>query len=238
MANNLITIDDRELLQYARFNKNTARGIFFSSVRATLNDMAFSTQKQAKFNIIPKSMNTRGNFNQSLIRVNKAKGRGLTSFVGAINKNGYDGLKNIELARKESNPAIPTLKESRGNKSRKLTPSKRLRRLGKFARPKTKRGLMHLSLNNYKGAFEINNKFSKLNPGIFKFGERVGKTSNGLIRRKILKLRDTEHNPTTPKKNKWLWKSTLLGASSDLTNRFYQRHFSKNYNRAVIRLSK
>ena len=223
--------------------KSKGIGVIKRSIRGTINDQAFTTQKAARFKTIPKSMITRSKFNQSLIRVTKAKGRSLSAEVGAINKDKYKGLKNIEFGKTEKNPAIPLLRENRSNnRKRKIPSSKRLGKLGTFKKLRGRnvgRQVSKLSSSNYNGSFQVMGSGSKLSQGVYRF-KGVGKIDRrtGFRRRNIEMIRYTKTNKTKPKKMRWLFKATEMGSNAALTNRFWIRNQDRYLTQGLNKLLK
>ena len=235
-----IKLNFLDLNKFISLTRSSQIGVIKRSIRATVNDQAFSTQKQARFKEIPNSMTTRGKFNQSLIRVTQARNRSLTSLVGAINKGDYRGLRNIELGKTERNVAIPHIKEVRGgNKKKKVVPSKRLRRLGNFVKISgsgSNNKLKHLSLSGYKGYFQVEDNSTKLPLGIYRFSGKGKKDKRtGFRKRKLIKVRNTEEKRTTPKINKWLFRSTKAGSKPSLNIRFWIRNQNRFLKKAFDR---
>lgn len=237
-----IKTDFKQFDKYTKLVQTKAIGVIKRSIRATVNDQAFATRKKAVKVEIPRTMTIRSRFNLGLIRVETAKGRSLTAEVGAINRANYFGLRNIELSKPEKNTAIPHLQEVRGgSKQKKVTASKRLGKLGSFVTIKgssSKLILSRLSKSGYGGYFKVIGKRTKLNPGIYKFrGKGVKERNKGFLRRKLEWVRDTEHPKTKPKKNQWLKRSTLRGASAGVTSLFWRRNqdrfLKKAYDRAL-----
>jgi hypothetical protein len=233
-----IKADFSEFKKFAKLSSSSTIGVIKRSIRATVNDQAFSTRMVAIFQEIPRSMLTRGRFNQSLVRVSPARGRSLVSEVGAIKKGNYDGLKNLELGKKESNKAIPHVKEVRGgSRKHKVTKSKQLSNV-KFTKVKSRKALSSLSNSGYVGLFKISNKNTKLSPGIYQFKGKGRRNKKGFLERKIIMVRDTQHPTTRAKRNQWLLRSTKKGASAQLTTRFWIRNQERILKKALDRLLK
>ena len=234
MSNDLkIKVDFKQLNKFMKLSRKTAIGAAKRSIRATVNDQSWTTQKIAKFREIPKSMTTRGKFNQTQVRVTTAKSRSLTSIVGATTSKGYRGLKNLELGKTEKNSAIPHLKQMRGgNKRKKIPKSKRM-----SSRPmkliNSKKSLASTGNSGYKGLWKITNKFSKLNPGIYQYVGKGTRTQNGLLKRRIEWMYDTQHPQTKATRNKWLYRSTKKGSTPALTKRFWLRN-SKRFIKSAL----
>ena len=114
-----ILTDFKQFDKYTKLTQTKAIGVTKRSIRGTVNDQAFATRKKAVKVEIPRTMTIRSRFNLVIIRVQTAKGRSLTSEVGAINKANYLGLRNIELSKPEKNEAIPHLDEVRGGSKQK-----------------------------------------------------------------------------------------------------------------------
>lgn len=233
MAGFKIKPDLKEFEKFAKFGKTKGVGIIKRSIRATVNDQAWATRKKAQKIEIPAAMETRTRWNQSLVIVTTAKKRSLTSEVGAINKANYFGLRNIELGKKERNPAIPLLNEVRGgSRSKKITPKKQISSYGKVAKIRSKTQLRKLGNSGYTGYFEMKNNSTKLRMGIYKYRGK-GKRVNGLLRRNIEKFRDTEHKATKPRKVQWLKRSSMRGASAGVTSLFWRRNQIKFLEKAM-----
>jgi hypothetical protein len=229
--------DFKQFNKFKKLGKSQTIGVIKRSIRATLNDQAYSTQKRAKFVELPRSMTVRGKFNQSRIKVTTARGRDMTAEVGDISKGTYLGLFNLEKGLSENNKAIPHLQERRGgSRKRKIGKSKRLN--SKPVRNvRTGGALSKLSISGYKGLFKMVNKSTKLNPGIYQFYGRTTITTNGFKRRKIEMVYDTQHPKTKANRNKWLERSTRHGASAKLTKRFWQRNQKRMLDKALQRLT-
>ena len=222
--------------KFAKLAKSAAIGVIKRSIRMTVNDQAWSTQKQAKFREIPKSMTTRGNFNQRTVRVTTARGRSLVSEVGNIKFKGYKGLSNLEKGKSEKNPAIPHEIEVRsGNRRKRVSKTKRLGNIGTFKNVTGGAFLSTLSRTGYTGYFRVSrNSSTKLSPGIYKFkGKGRRDKTTGFLNREILMVRDTQHPRTKPKRNQWLLRSSKRGASQSLTSRFWQRNQDKTLKKAL-----
>ena len=230
MANDLkLTADFKAFDEFVKFTERRARGIIFAAMRQTLTNQAFIARKFAQKQIIPRMMNTRGNFNQNRVQVTKAKKPNLFAVVGNKTKVGtkggeYNGLTNLELGKSESNPTIPHLKEVRGGSKRKnVIPSKRMKKVkSKFRRIHKASDLRNLSNSGFDGYFQMKGgRPTELWPGIYRFKGKGRKSELGRTRR-IEYIRDTVHPRTKPKLMKWLGLSTKK-VSPGITKREWQR---------------
>lgn len=228
----MITIDLKDFKKFKKelFGKK-ARGKMNGVMRGTINDQAFTAMKWAKKLEIPRSMQVRGKFNQSLVRVTKASGRSLVAIAGAIDRKGYDGLENIELGKSEKNTMIPHIKEARGgSKKRKVSKTKRVGNPDSMKQVSRKRTLYNLSKKDYKGYFNVTNNSTKLTRGVYKFtGRKKKNIKTGFFGRSITKVRNTTNPTTTPKRHKWLLKSSKKGSSPAITQKFFNRNMDKQF---------
>jgi len=228
-----ITADFKEFDKFVNFTRKKAIGIMKRAMRDTLNTQAFSSLRLAKKVTIDKAMpNSRTRINKNVLKVEKATRKAPFSIFGASNKTSslqpYDAHEKIEKGEKEKNKYIPTVDGSRkGSIRNKIPQKKRLSSLRKRIPVRNKRTLRSLSLMQRKRPFEIQRKFSKLSPGIYEFGEKIGRGVAKLPRYEIIKLRTNVGGYTKPKQYKWMDRAVKGSSNATLTSRMFKNNIDR-----------
>jgi hypothetical protein len=239
------TIDLRALKVFQdNMGSRKAIGKFYRAIRATINDQAFGTNKYAKKKEIPRSMTTRGGFNQRSVWTSPARGRALeaitggrASFSGNSGKP-YEGLRHVELSGQEDTPNIPTVSGARGGvKSKKVKKSlriKNIRPLIKLPASRPKQTLTELSKRRYRGAILIRKgqvgRGGGVRSGIYKFTGKYGKFRGRKGFEKLTLIQDTSKKTTSVRRRrKWLWNSSIKNSRPNVTLRFFARNVQRQF---------
>ena len=238
-----IDIDLSEFKTFAkdlkRFSPNRFRRVMIN----VLNSQAFATMKQAKRNFIPKSMITRGTYNQRSVRVDQASFKDLEANTGAIlrppgAKKDYTGLADIELGRTVKNDGIPSVDVARSGSKRK-----RIKKAARYAGFKdvikvqgstAPKVMSNLSRRSFKGTIYIRSGL-KAKKGFYKFTGakkvRSWTDSSGSRRTgkgfKLSLLKSLATPKTKTKKVPWLWRSTRSGANERLTTVYFKKQMKR-----------
>jgi len=196
----MISVDDRQLRQFAKELKIQRPSQQAAIVRGVLNDQARATRARAKTATLPRwYIIRRANFLASSLRITWAKGRDTTSMqsiMGARETWGkrsspFIGLKEQEEGGEIRGYSIPTAFSRGGDFSKSVKRKYRFDALGEIVRIMPGRELWHirrLDKANYKGAFRITKSTHNLKAGVYVFfGRRVGRGRNKIRPIKMIK---------------------------------------------------
>jgi len=240
MSKTKLNIDLRQTKQLAKDFKFRSIGQFASVVNNTLNDAAFSVQKQMKKSTLPRNITMRSKWIAGSIIVDKAKFSrknisGMKSEVGGKKKwrgntgKAFYGLRDLEYGRRNSNHSISTMYTRGNTNTRKVRKSLRLSNMGDIEKPnkypgngmkqKTTAMLRYNAKRNFKGGMLIRNR-AGTKKGVYVFKGRLRKKTGY---KPIRLIKDLSQTNTYSPRLQMLWKATRKAASRQHIQRFFLR---------------
>lgn len=246
MANELLSLNDKEIRQLTKFYKKSPKKFQFVTANI-LNKMAFDSRTQS-LNVINKKMTVRSpGFVKRSVIVNKANGReSISSQVatyGSAERKGFTGWEEQETGKKQRRKRIPTTAARGGSKQKKVRPSARMKPSNEFvdledfegtSRPqKVAHGLRILKKRKWRKAFILKKDVSFSGGGSLKAGLYQFKAGN-----QLKKLQKFEYSTNKGvKRVRWMSGGTKIALSKinirellgeEITK---QLEFKKNFKR-------
>jgi len=227
-------VDDRELKKYNADLKFKRKSQIVAVQREVLNDQARTSRLNIQKEQLPKMFNLRSTWIASSILYTKASNKKMQSEVGSRKRWGknpgkdFIGLRQQEKGQTISSPDINTISSRSNVFSKRVTPSKRLNKLGNLinlTESNEIKTIREKDRQNYKGGFYVK-RSKRFKKGIYKFGGKrksFGKTKG----HELQMVKDLSKSSVSLKRRPWLSAGVKKAVNQSTTARFYRRNFER-----------
>lgn len=244
MAEDMFSVDSRELKKMQRDFANLKPSQIQAVKREVVNDQAFAARKRSIEKEIPRMFNNRSKWIVSSILVDKAKkgDKPIQSEYGAKKRwrrnpaQDFMGMALQELGGTERKPAIEAAATRSGGKfAGRVLPSAKLGKLSPIETDKSygsgRSGVIAmlrvLDRQNFKGGMKISRTYPGFKKGIYRFKGARFKLSSGLRVRPIQMVLDLSRRSARIKRKPWMRTSVRRSVTKAFTNASFVKQYKR-----------